>query len=296
MYRWSFSIALSLASNLLLASESAAQTRTYSPSAQTPKRIPFELSVYSQGSVVEFLPKNIGGPNALSTPKMVGMLSQAIREYVPPTYVDQREWNKRRNAWDGVHIKLEDGKLHTRRKEKLVRSGTWNRYTLSMVDPDRNLHIQFYRLEPTVDGKVAFEVSVDARLDCYGQVNEWMHDVRLFSASAKATTDVRLSLSGTVQFVVGFSKLLPEVTVKPHIDYAHLELKRYQLRRFSHIGGDAAKFLGDSMNLFVDQWVDQENRRLAARINRKIARRQKKMTFSTQEWLEKNLPLSKPKS
>lgn len=296
MYRRALNFALTVGIVLTMAYNATAQTASQPSPEKGKNRIPYQLSVFSQDHAVDFLPKNVGGPNAIYTPKMVELLKKAIRDYVPPTYVDEREWNKRRNAWDGVHIKFQDGKLHTRRKEKLVRSGSWNRYALSMVDPDKNLHIQFDRLEPTEDGKVAFEVTVDARLDCYGQVSEWLHDAKLFSASARATADVRLTLSGTVQFVVGFSKLLPEVTVKPHIDYAHLVLERYHLRRFSHIGGDAAKFLGDSMHLFVDELIDQENKRLAARINRKIARRQKKMTFSTHQWLEKNLPMSKPKS
>jgi hypothetical protein len=233
------------------------------------------------------------GPQSLPTTELVDLLVRMIRHQLPPTYHDERHWDQRKEVWNGVHVRLNHGKLETHRKKKEVRDGTWTRYSITLVDPDQRLHITFDRLEPTTDGKMAFSTTVEADLEVEGQLNQWARNAKLYSISAHADTSIKLTVQGTVQLKINPFKFPPEVSVIPHVEDAHLELISYRLRRVSHVGGDAAKLFGKSVRYWVDERLEKENDRLAARINRRLARRSHKMTFSAGDWLGSKRSASK---
>lgn len=226
------------------------------------------------------------GHHGIATPELVELLIRMIRHQMPESYHDERQWDQRKEVWNGVHIRLSGGKLETHRKKKEVRAGTWTRYSVHFVDPENRLHIGFDRLEPTSDGKMAFSTTVEADLNVEGQMSQWARNAKLYSISAQADASVKLTVEGTVQLKINPFKFPPEVTVIPHVEEAHLELISYRLRRVSHVGGDAAKLLGKSVRYWVDERLEKENERLPDRINRRLARRSHKMTFSAGDWLK----------
>jgi hypothetical protein len=247
-------------------------------------QIPVRLSAGESDPSKRLSPEASMGAYSTSTPELIELLIRMIRHHVPTTYKDERKWDQRKEVWDGVHIRLSDGKLTTRRKTKEVRAGTWTRYSVEVLDPENRLHVTFDRLEPTSDGKMSFATTVEADLKVHGQLSQWARGVKLYSISADADTTIRLQVEGTVQLKINPFKFPPEMTVIPRVESAHLDVLSYRLRRVSHVGGDAAKLIGKSLRGWVDDRLEKENDRLADRMNRQLERRKHKMTVSAGDW------------
>lgn len=278
--------------NLLTQTALAQQDR--SNQATDYRQIPVRLVADVTSSEELAKPTTPVGPS-VGTPELARLLTQLISKSIPPVYHDDRKWNQEREVWDGVFVRLRNGKLETREKTKTVKAGTWTRYTIRLVDPEDTLHVQFERLEITKEKGMAFAVVVEADLDLFGQLNEWARDVRLFSISAHADATVRLMVEGTVRLKINPLKLPPEMTLIPQVEHAHLDLVSYRVKEVSHLRGDAAKLLGKSMKNVVRERLDKENQRLAAKINRQLAKRSHKMTISSDDWLKSQKSASKPK-
>ena len=230
--------------------------------------------------------------NEIATPQMVAWLTKLIQENLPPTYEDNRKWDQQKEVWDGVKFWREGNHLETKRKVKLVNSGTWTKYAVTIVDPDENLHIEFHRLEPLPDGKIAFSITVDCTLDIFGRLSQWARDVQLISLSANADAACRLTLDGTVALQMNILKLPPDIVVKPHVSYANIDLTYYNVRRISQVGGEFAQVLGKGLKFTLDDRLEDLNGKLADKINKQLEKKSDRMAFSTQGWLKSKLPVS----
>lgn len=244
--------------------------------------VAFPRSPYENATLLE---------NEIATPQMVAWLSHMIRENLPPTYEDSRKWNRQKEVWDGIEIWREGNRLETKRKKKLVNAGTWTRYEICFVDPNQNMHIEFHRLEPTADGKIAFSVTIDCALDISGRLSQWVRDVQLFSISANADAACRLTLDGTVAFQMNWLKLPPDIIIQPEVTFARVDLTHYKVRRVSQIGGEFASLLGQGLRRTVDDKLEETNAKLVSRINKQLTKQSDRLSFSTQDWLKSKLPL-----
>lgn len=248
-------------------------------------KIPTRLAAYPGA------PTPVLETNSIATPQLVAWLTEMVRENLPPTYEDDRKWGQQKEVWDGVKVWREGNRLETKRKTKLVNAGTWTRYSISIVEPDKNLHVAFNRLEPLPDSRIAFAVTVECPLDVFGRLSQWARDVQVISISANADASCRLTIDGTVQFQMNMLKLPPDIVIKPHIDHAHIELTHYRVRRISQVGGDFAKVLGNSLRGVVDEKLEDMNSKLVDKINKQIEKNSSRLSFSTQDWLRSKLPL-----
>ncbi len=230
-------------------------------------------------------------PTSFATPQMVAWLTKLIRDNLPPTYEDDRKWGKTKKVWNGVRLRREGFKLETERRIRTVNTGTWTRYKIDLVDPDRLLHVQFDRLEPLENGDIAFRVVTECTLDLFGRLSQWARDVQVISISMNADAVCRLTLEGTVGVKMNMSKFPPDLAIKPHVDVAHVELIHYRVRRISQVGGDFAKVLGKGLRSAVDDKLADFNNKLVGKINTQLEKKADKLTFSSHEWLKSKLPL-----
>ena len=271
-------------------------------------RLPFAgsgLPESDRGSVpvrIAALPESVTGtttsgiPQSLAVPRVLAWLTELIRENLPPTYDDDREWGGQKEVWAGVKLRREGLRIETKRRKKTVNSGTWTRYSIKIVDPEKNLNIQFHRLEMLPDGRIAFSLSVDCTLDVFGRVSQWARDVQLFSLSANADAACRLNLEGTVRLQLNPLTLPPDLIIRPHVDVARIDLTYYRVRRISQIGGDWAKYLGEGLRRTVDDRLRDMNAKLVAKINAQLEKQEKKLKVSAQEWLHEQVPWGTEKS
>jgi hypothetical protein len=228
-----------------------------------------------------------------ASPQLIAWLTTMIRENLPPAYEDNKKWGLQKEVWDGLEIWREGGRLETKRKKKLVNAGTWTKYRVEFVEPDKNLHIEFQQLQSLPDGSIAFSVSVEALLDVFGRMSQWVRDVQMISLSVNADATCKLTMSGTVKFQLNPLKLPPDVILKPRVDHAVVELSHFRVRRISQIGGDFAKALGEGARGSIDKKIEDTNEKLVDKINKQIEKQQSKMVFSMQDWLQSKLPVPK---
>ena len=222
---------------------------------------------------------------------MVAWLTKLIHNNLPETYEDDRKWNQQKEVWDGIKLRREGLKIETKRKKKMVNAGTWTRYKISFVDPDKNVKIHFNRLEVLPSGRIAFSVTVDAALDVFGRLSQWVRDVQMISLSANADAACQLTLEGNIGIQMNFTKFIPDVALEPVIERAHVELTYYRVRRISQVGGDFAKILGKGLRGTIDNKVEDLNGKLVDKINKQLEKRKEKLSFSATEWVKGKLPL-----
>lgn len=230
-------------------------------------------------------------PANIATPQLVAWLTEMVHANLLPTYEDDRKWGQQKEVWDGVELRREGLRLETKRKKKLVNAGTWTRYSIKIIEPEKNLHVEFNRLEVLPDSSIAFAVTVDCPLDVFGRLSQWARDVQLISISANADATCRLTLDGIVQIQLNMLRIPPDVVIKPRVDHAHVELTHYRVRRISQVGGDWAKVLGNSLRGVVDEKLADMNSKLVDKINQQINKQSQRLSFSTQDWLRSKLPL-----
>ncbi|MFO1064028.1 MAG: hypothetical protein U0892_09210 [Pirellulales bacterium] len=236
------------------------------------------------------------GEDSIGSPQMIAWLQQLVRENLPEDYEDTKKWGHQKEVWDGLDVSHDGLKIKTKRKHKLVNDGTWTRYKLTMVDPDRNLVIHFHRLQAMPDGRIAFDVSVDMVLDVFGRLSQWVRDVQLISLSANADAHCSMRTTGTVAVRMNPLKLPPDIIVQPHVDTAEITIHEFRVRRISQVGGPAAKHLGEGLKHVLDDKLEETNRKLPEKINRGFAKYEQKLTFSLQDWLRSKLPLPEQSS
>ena len=275
--------------HVAIAQDSNIATRTTSPTTNV-NQLRTESNIDVPAALAGFpLPKN--APENIATPEIVEWLEKMIRANLPEDYEDDRKWNRQKEVWDGIKLRREGLKIETKRKKKLVNAGTWTRYRIAIVEPEKNLWIQFNRLETLDDGRIAFAVTVDCALDVFGRLSQWARDVQLFSISANADAACRLTLEGTVEFQLNFLKLPPDIGIRPKVDTAHVDLTYYRVRRISQVGGDFAKVLGKGLRSVLDEKLEDLNGKLVDKINKQLDKHSDKLSFSTQDWLRAKMPL-----
>lgn len=226
----------------------------------------------------------------LASPQLIAWLTALIRDSLPPAYEDNRKWDQQREAWDGLEWRREGMKLETKRRTKMVNAGTWTKYRVEFVEPDKNLHIEFQRLETLPDGKIAFSITVEGLLDVFGRLSQWVRDVQAYSISMNADAVGKLSISGTVDIKLNPLTVPPEVMIRPRIEAARVDLSYFRVRRVSQVGGDFAKLLGEGARKVIDEKIEDTNEKLVDKLNRAIEKKQDKMVFSMQDWLKSKLP------
>ena len=226
-----------------------------------------------------------------ASPQLISWLTTMIRENLPPAYEDNKKWGLQKEVWDGVEVWREGNRIETKRRKKLVNAGTWTKYRVEFVEPDKNLHIEFHQLQSLPDGRIAFSVSVDCLLDVFGRMSQWVRDVQMISLSVNADAACKLTMSGTVKFQLNPLKFPPDVIIKPHVDQAIVELSYFRVRRVSQVGGDFAKALGEGARGTIDRKINETNEKLVDKINKQIDKQQSKMVFSMQDWLQSKLPV-----
>ena len=287
------SLITSSAISLVLCAACSLSAQSPSPSANEQ---PFEFAqLRSTSNKVLAVPASQSNTvGDFASPQLIAWLTSMIRENLPPAYEDNKKWGMQKEVWDGVDMWREGGRLETKRRKKLVNAGTWTKYRVEFVEPDKNLHIEFHQLQSLPDGRIAFSVSVECLLDVFGRMSQWVRDVQMISLSVNADAVCKLTMSGSVKFQLNPLKFPPDVIIKPHVDHALVELSYFRVRRVSQVGGDFAKALGEGARGTIDRKISETNEKLVEKINKQIDKQQSKMVFSMQDWVQSKLPVPQP--
>jgi hypothetical protein len=213
------------------------------------------------------------------------LIKSLVLATLPREYENTKHWGATKPRWDGLHISLDGLQLKTKRRWKDVNHGTWTRYRATLIDPERQLVIQTQNLRPVADKRVAFDLTVDARLDLMGRLSEWRQGVQLYSFSAEADATVRLTMTCEVGLTFDTSasaklKFPPDVLLVPHVTAADLVLRDFNLHAISDADGPLIRKLGDRLHDVLQDEIHERRQKIVAKINRAIDKRSDKLRLS----------------
>lgn len=205
---------------------------------------------------------------------------------LPPSYEDNRKWNRTKEVFNGITLRREGWKLETKRKRKTAKHGTWSRYYIEFIDPEEKLAIEITKIEFPKGGPIRVETKVIAPLKLFGRVSEWVRDVQLYSISTNATATIEMNVVCDIQVRINPLKVPPDVEFLPVILDASVGLQNLDIERISQIQGPAADVLGKGIRDILDSRLEDYREKLVQKMNAEILKQKGKLKLSIQEWLE----------
>jgi hypothetical protein len=213
-------------------------------------------------------------------------ITDLARQHVPHEYEKRKNWGRTERTFDGVSVRLDDGRLQTHRKFKEANDGTWQMYRVRLKDPSAKFDVRIANLRPLAEGRVAMEVTAVASLEVFARQALWQKGVQLFSLSAEADARVRLWAQAEVATRLDPTRLPSDIYLDPHITAARLDIPDFRLRRVGQFSGPVVRSLSHATREALEEKIREENGKLVAALNKQIARQEKKLKLSLANVLE----------
>lgn len=218
--------------------------------------------------------------------RMQALITDMVRDNIPHEYEEHDNWGATKDLTVGVKVKLDGLRLQTRRRRKPVKHGTQKLYRVRLVDPDKQFQVAVDNIQELPNGRLGFDLVVDAKLAALGRLSEWRRGVQLISVSAEADARARLKMSCDVALRLDPTRLPPDVVIDPHVSSAKLELAEFRLRRISDLNGPVVKELGSAVRNVVEDKLEDQQHKLPEKINRQIEKNRSKLRLSLHDVLQ----------
>ncbi|MFG0261782.1 MAG: hypothetical protein ACF788_05265 [Novipirellula sp. JB048] len=210
-------------------------------------------------------------------------LATRAMQAVPDVYHGEQNWGDRKRVWAGIRAKWNGGKLKTHRRFKEVNHGRWIRYELKLPDRD-SAHAASTAIESANlndDDRWRIGSSTESNMHFTAKVEHWNYGVKLYSVTVVGQMRVQLRLTSTIGMSLDYTEIPPAVVAEPAVEDAELTLASFEIDRVSKIGGDAAEAWGEVMQeVIVKRFIEKQNDRIVASLNRAIAKHRDELRFS----------------
>lgn len=233
-------------------------------------------------------------------PPLIDLAESLISDALPRRYSDARHWDKQKHFTKGLKVELDGLKVETRRRKELMNHGTWKRYDVWLPEGQK-LALDVTDVRTYDDGRVTFRLSASGPLKGRVELQQWQRGVRLLGVSADCEATVRLTLDVEAALSTRQGLLLPTVAVVPKVTQAHVEMADFRLRRIGELRGPLAKELGDAAEPTLRREVARQNEKIAAKINKSIAKHSDDLrvsgdAFLKEQWSKVKDSLSKDRA
>ena len=214
-----------------------------------------------------------------------GAIRQAILNELKDKYEDEKNWGHTTEALRGVRVRGQGLKLRLEKRTKPVNDGLWQRYVVTLVEPERQLHVSLDKLQLTDKGRIAFALRLSAKLRGEAHIERWERGVKLLGISAQGDATVAATIDCDVGIRFEPGKLTSDVLLDPHVTAISLELIDLDVHRISKLGGKAAHELGDSFTPMVARQLKRREAKLAAKANASIAKQSDRLRLPVNEFI-----------
>ncbi|MEZ6117384.1 MAG: hypothetical protein R3C28_12520 [Pirellulaceae bacterium] len=208
-----------------------------------------------------------------------------LREQLPDEIDESDDWGDTKRIWAGVKIRRDGLRLRTHRKWKEVNHGTWTKYHIQQIDPEKNVTLAFGEIRELEDGRVAFPLTMTSMVNAEVRVSEWNRGVQLVSLSMNADAHVAVTVDCTLETKLNFQKLPPDVQLVPRVTQADIRVSKFETHQISKLDGKVAEELGRGIKKVLDKKLDEKRPKLVAKINRQLEKKQDKLTFSAADFV-----------
>jgi hypothetical protein len=219
-------------------------------------------------------------------------LSRLIRDAIPREYDKKDDWGATTEIVVGVRPQGKPFHWHIKEHKKTVNHGVWKHYRLRLVEPEQNLVVQLTNLQPLPEGRVAFTLRVEAKLDAWARAKAYQYGMHLMALEVESDMRLGLDVAGEVGLRVATVEGSPGFAVQPIIKDARVQLAEFHVRRVSNARGPLVQELGDGVRRIVEDEINGPP--LAAKLNRAIEKKRDRLTFSASDLLKSEWrPLSR---
>jgi len=212
-------------------------------------------------------------------------VTEIVRDQLPEHYEKSTNWGHTVKAFGGWDVEREGVKIETRRKWIDVNDGTWTKYRVTPLNPDKNLEVRVEKIESLEGNKVKLELSATAKLRAVGRMSQWERGVQLVSLSAEADAVVRVRGTVEVALKLDPTKLPPDIYLEPTVTAANATIADFELRRVGKLNGPLIHSLSDETRDMLEAELKERRPKLVASLNKKLAKKQDKLKFSFSELL-----------
>ncbi len=223
--------------------------------------------------------------NLLDVDAFQQLIRQVVLEGLKPEYDSQHNWGHQTDATTGVKLR---GKWFAPRLEKTKKAendGLWQRFVVTLVEPQQNLRTRLERVDATPDGRLRFELLVEAHLAGTGQFERWKDGVKLFDLSAESDSTV----SARIECELGIRRepgtLADDVVLDPRVTTIDLQLVDLDVRRVGKLGHDVSRELGQAMRPTIAHELERRGPKLVAKANASIDKHRDRLRFSPDQFL-----------
>ena len=210
-------------------------------------------------------------------------ITDLVRDQLPEDYEKSKNWGHTKRVFGGWDLERDGLKVETRRKWINVNDGTWTRYKITPLNPDKHLEVRVEKIEPLEGNKVRLDLSASAKLRVFGRLSQWERGVQLVSLSAEADTVVRVQGIVEVALKLDPTKLPPDVYLEPKVITADITISQFDLRRVGQLDGPLVRSLSDETRDVVEAELKERRKKLVESLNKKLAKKQDKLKFSFSE-------------
>jgi hypothetical protein len=216
---------------------------------------------------------------------LASAIRQAILDELKDKYEDKKNWGHTTQALRGVRVRGQGLKLRLEKRTKPVNDGLWQRYVVTLVEPERQLHVKLDKLRMTDQGRIAFALRLSAKLRGEAHIERWERGVKLLGTSAQGDATVAATIDCDVGIRFAPGKLVSDVLLDPHVTAISLELIDLDMHRISKLGGKVAHELGDSFTPMVARQLKRREGKLAAKANASIAKQSDRLRLPVNEFI-----------
>jgi hypothetical protein len=220
-------------------------------------------------------------PDAFTpSPEFQEWITNIAREHLPHEYEKKKNWGHQAKTFDGLSVRIEDGRLETRRKFKQANDGAWQMYRVTFKDPEEKFDVRIANIRQLKSGKVGIDITVLASLQVFGRQSLWERGVQLISISAEADARVKLWAHAEVATRMDLTRFPPDVILDPEITAARFEIPDFRMRRIGQARGPVVRSLSHTTREVLEEKLAEDNAKLVAKLNRAIAKQEKKLKLS----------------
>ena len=240
----------------------------------------------ANGQVVQ--PTRIQAPTIAKEPeKADGDLDQLITKLVldsmPHTFTDKKKWGMQAERFDGFDRERKGGRLKMTRRKKMVNHGRWQRYDISLRDPEEKFAINVKNMRELPGNVIGFDVDFTADLNVAGRQSKWVKGVQLYSLSANGHAQVRLQLAIELKVKTDRKTFPPDLLFVPKVTSADVQLEEFRIDRVGKAGGEFAQQLSRHVRPVLEEKIESKEQGLVDKINKKLIAKQDRLRLPISE-------------
>lgn len=227
---------------------------------------------------------------ATESPDNYSLLDRILRNWIisqlPAEYENKKKWDRKERVAVGLKVELDGAQLETRRRYKEVNHGTWTKYKITPIEPEKEFQFALENVRNVSDGKIAFDLVIIAKATVFGRVAQWERGVQLYNVCAEADVQFKLITRGECDIFLDPRRLPPDIRIEPKVNDADLQLLSFRLKRVSAAKGPIVKMLSSTVREMAEDAIEENRKKLVEKMNKQIDKQKDKLVLSAAKAFE----------